>query len=345
MRSIVRLLWASGWAACTGCAVYGDSLPAVHDVDGRAGEGGGSGGAVQLPPTGVAGSFTGAGASGGAGQGGNAGTPSLEDGGLSDVIGGAPADATDTDDATHTTADAPIDTGCPNPNLCLLKASLVHRYSFNGTGTTVTDSVGTAHGIVMNAQLSGTGTVVLAGGTTDQYVDLPNGIIKPLTSATFEAWVTWSGGAGWQRIYDFGDSQGVENTRTSAGSSLYLTPHGGGPIVMISSFKRADETVAQETRAYATLALATGVMVEVAVVIDDTNHLMTLYRDGVFENATAFSESLSTLNDINNWLGRSQYLTDSAFAGTIHEFRIYAAGLPQPALQASVAAGPDAPLK
>jgi len=42
--------------------------------------------------------------------------------------------------------------------------------------------------------LTGTGSLVLAGGTTDQFVDLPNGIIKSLTNATFEVWLTWAGG-------------------------------------------------------------------------------------------------------------------------------------------------------
>ena len=82
-----------------------------------------------------------------------------------------------------------------------MKSALLHRYSFDGTGTAVTDSVGAAHGTVVNAQLSGSGTVVLGGGTTDQYVDLPNGIVSSLTNATFEAWITWDGGNGWQRVF------------------------------------------------------------------------------------------------------------------------------------------------
>jgi hypothetical protein len=327
MRKIVRLLGVSGWCALsTGCAVYGDPPTAQQGpLDGSTGAGGASG------------------ATGGEVQDGAVGTLDIQGGG---PVGDAQSDASGAtpDAAGGSTLDAGPETGCLNPDLCALAASLVHRYSFNGVGTTVTDSVGTAHGTVVNAQLSGSGTIMMAGGTTDQYVDLPNGIIKQLSSVTLEAWVTWSGGSGWQRIFDFGDSQAAENIRTSAGSSLYLTPHGGGPTVIIAAFKRAEQTLAQEKRVYSALALTTGVMVEIAVVIDDTKHMMTLYRDGVFENASAFSESLATLNDINNWLGRSQDADDPAFAGTIHEFRIYAAALSQAAIQASAAAGPDAPL-
>jgi hypothetical protein len=40
--------------------------------------------------------------------------------------------------------------------------SLLHRYSFDGTGTTVTDSVGTAHGsLVGGAKLDGSGVLTL----------------------------------------------------------------------------------------------------------------------------------------------------------------------------------------
>ena len=70
--------------------------------------------------------------------------------------------------------------GAPDdPPLCLR-----HRYSFNGTGTTATDSVGGADGLVLNTTLAGDGTVVLAGVDTVQYVDLPNGIVRhPLARA------------------------------------------------------------------------------------------------------------------------------------------------------------------
>src|SRR5258708_4800877 len=55
------------------------------------------------------------------------------------------------DDAgADTTADAELDAtdgSCPLPNgpCGPLKGALIHRYSFNGTGTVVTDSAGTAN--------------------------------------------------------------------------------------------------------------------------------------------------------------------------------------------------------
>jgi hypothetical protein len=284
------------------------------------------------------GSSVSSGGSGGAGRAGSGGT-----GGAGNTTDAGKDQSSEP--APDAKPDTPPDDGCPNPTLCTLRAALLHRYTFDGTGTSVTDSIGTAHGTVMNAQLSGNGTVVLAGGSTDQYVDLPNGIIKQLTNATFEAWVTWNGGGAWQRIFDFGDSSGAEGTRSQASTTLYLTPQAmmvasfPGPPVMVVGFKRSDVTSANETHVIASQAMATAMIVHVALVIDDTNNQMTLYKNGAFESSVAFTDSLSMLNDVNNWLGRSQYAVDSGFGGTIHEFRIYGAALSQSAVQASYVAG------
>ena len=54
---------------------------------------------------------------------------------------------------------------------------------------------------------------------------------------------------------------------------------------------------------------------------------ITVYRNGaqtgmaLGTDATAFQ--LENLNDVNNWLGRSNYPADSMFGGSLHEFRIF----------------------
>jgi hypothetical protein len=54
---------------------------------------------------------------------------------------------------------------------------------------------------------------------------------------------------------------------------------------------------------------------------------ITVYRNGaqigdaLATDATAFQ--LENLNDVNNWLGRSNFSVDSLFSGSFHEFRIY----------------------
>src|SRR5688572_14764944 len=88
------------------------------------------------------------------------------------------------------------------------QAALTHRYSFT---TDANDSVGTAHGVlVQGANVSG-GQLVLANSgttndvTTGQYLDLPNNIMKH-SSFTVEGWASWGGGNAWQRIFDFGNN-------------------------------------------------------------------------------------------------------------------------------------------
>jgi hypothetical protein len=227
--------------------------------------------------------------------------------------------------------------------------ALVHRYSFNGTGTMVTDSVGTAHGTIVRASLDGDGSLTLAGGaasvTNDQYVDLPNGIIRTLHDATFEAWVVWNGASGWQRIFDFGDVAGMpEGVRNTSSSSLYLTPRAMSAAdgeVMFGAFKRANQDPAAETRAPARQPLPNGVLSQLVLVVDDTHDVMTLYRDGALEGSRPFLDSLSMLNDINNWLGRSQYSFDPQFNGTFYEFRIFSAPLSANAVRTLFLGGTD----
>jgi hypothetical protein len=300
------------------------------------GAGGGNGGGGAITTVGGGGTFVATGGGGG-------GNPNMSTGGAAGVTIPDDAAAGGSGSMDAATEMAPVVT-CANPTMCL-KTALVHRYSFNGTGTSAMDTVGTAHGTVMNGQLSGNGDVVLGTGTPAVYVDLPNGIISALTDATVEAWVNWSGGNGWQRLFDFGNSDaGVENVTGSASTTFYLTPQAGGPTAMLAAFKRADQTYDVETRAVSqqNIGLATGTVSHVAVVVDHAHTLMTLYRNGMPDGSVLWSDSLSILQDINNWIGRSQYTSDPPFAGTVTEFRIYNAALAPDVIQASFTAGPNA---
>jgi hypothetical protein len=364
-------------ALAWGCSVY--DVPIEQDASSIEPGAGGSGAGSSLSPTGLGGSggastggaagtldgaFT-TGAAGSVGSAGAGGAGGIADAGGSGQggrsggagSGGQGVGGSKLDGAVDRTGDAIVDAaldtapdnGCTNPTLCELRAALVHRYSFDGTGTLVTDSVGTAHGMVVGAQLNGSGAVVLAGTTTDQFVDLPNGIIRQLVNATFEVWLTWTVAGGWQRIFDFGDSGATDGGRGQAVTSFYLTPRAmivpsfPGPEVMLVGFKRANQTSDLETHLLANQALPLGTMEHVVVVVDDTNNTMTLYHNGTLESSITFTDSLSLLNDVDNWLGRSQYTADSGLGGTIYEFRIYNVALSQADVQASFMAGTNPP--
>jgi len=236
--------------------------------------------------------------------------------------------------------------GCGFPDVvdgCLgLRDALVHRYSFDGSGTEARDTAGTAHGTIVNTTITGTGSLLLSGTTSDQYVDLGSGLVSGLTDATFEVWTTWNGGNAWQRILDFGSSTNGPGMQGNGETYLFLTPRGGSG----ASTLRATFTIAGtggETVADGPAAVPTGAISHIAVVFDDTNDTLGLYLNGVsVASATSFTGQLSTLIDENVWLGRSNYSADPEYGGTLHEFRIYSAALNAAQLQTSFASGPDA---
>jgi len=221
-------------------------------------------------------------------------------------------------------------------------SALVNRYRFDGSGTAITDSRSGADGVAINATLAGTGQLDLAGGSSDAYVDLPNGVLSRLTDATIETWVTWGGGTtAWQRIFDFGDNNdATEGNQGTAGVSyLFLTPRtSGSSATMRVAFSTSGS--ASETRVNSSAPLASG-MHHVAVAFDDTANQLRLYVDGAPAGSVAVSGSLSAIHDIDNWLGRSQYASDPELAGSLHEVRIYNAALSDALVALSFADGPD----
>jgi hypothetical protein len=62
----------------------------------------------------------------------------------------------------------------------------------------------------------------------------------------------------------------------------------------------------------------------------------------LFQGGTIAGNNPTVLNDVNNWLGRSQFSNDSELGGAILEFRIYRAALSQAELSFSFSQGPDA---
>jgi hypothetical protein len=227
---------------------------------------------------------------------------------------------------------------------CLgLRDALIHRYSFDGSGTAATDTKGTAHGTIVNTTITGTGSLLLAGTTSDQYVNLEPGMISALTDATFEVWTTWSGGGQWQRLFDFGSNTVGAGMQGTGETYLFLTPSStpSGTRTLRAIFT-IDGTTG-ETVAAGPAALPSGAISHVAVVFDDTNDTLSLYLNGVsVASETGFTGQLSTLDDMNVWLGRSNYSQDPEFGGSLHEFRVYDAALNAAQLQTSFAAGPDA---
>jgi hypothetical protein len=232
---------------------------------------------------------------------------------------------------------------------------LAHRYSFTETGMTATDSVGTAHGTIVGGSQAN-GVVTLAGGTTDQYVQLPPNVLTGLTTTTFEVWSSWTGGTqNWQRIFDFGLSDagaGMQGGTNTTSPYIFLTPRADATnnannpncINTTAARPRAAITTAgpvSETCAFGTAAFPTGTLTHIAVTVDGS--AMTLYIGGTAVGGpVGLGVGISAIAGYdNNWLGRSQFSNDAEYGGTISEFRIYASARTAAQITASAAAGPD----
>jgi Concanavalin A-like lectin/glucanases superfamily len=282
-----------------------------------------------------------------AGVGGSAGADTVDP-----VTGGAGGAGPEPDDCPNDPDKvAPGACGCGVPEApsatkadCqTLKSLLVHRYDFEGNGTSVKDRVGTAHGSIPAgatlSKLDGKGVVLLGGGSNGAYVDLPNRLLSSLTNATLEGWVTWGGGAAWQRVFDFGDSTAAtpENNPAAGKTYLFLTPRSGSNTVLVA-FSLGG--VGQEL-AVAASGQAKQALTQFVAVVDDTGNKIQLYVDGVFASEQTWTGQLSTINDVNAWLGRSNYSADAELSGVYHEFRMYDAALNAAQVAAAFNAGTD----
>lgn len=227
-----------------------------------------------------------------------------------------------------------------------LESALVHRYDFEGTGVAVMDRAGTAHGEIMGgamlSQLEGHGVLDLGGGAAGPYVDLPNGIVSQLTDASFEAWVTWRGGNNWQRLFDFGDSTNAvpEDNPANGKSYLYMTPKSGEGFAL-TGYSLAGNSMGQELRVASTPPLTASVLSHVLIVANSSADTLILYIDGAKSAEQPWTGQLSLINDVNVWLGRSQYSGDHELNGIFHDFRIYDAALNDLQVATCFAMGPD----
>ncbi len=234
--------------------------------------------------------------------------------------------------------------------------ALKHRYSFNEApgSTQVRDSVGGADGVLkgQGGHFDGVGQLVLPGGGTSStapeaiagYVDLPNSIISSLANASIEAWATWDAGAAattWQRIFDFGTSDGGEEASTANGNYLFLSPQGDANLRFAV---RDPRTGSEPTQVTAPAPLTRGQQVHLAIVYDYTGNMARLYRDGLLVGSGPAAVPLHLIRDVNNWLGRSQWGSDPMFQGKLNEFRLWEGALSPEQVRKNFEAGPDANL-
>ena len=196
--------------------------------------------------------------------------------------------------------------------------------------------------------------------TVAAYVDLPNGLISYLTDATIEGWMTIEGIQSWQRVFDFGSTAGGELEEPGGGGNgqdqwMLGASRGTNNNLQRFSMRNLDPeyggedpgTIADPEQLLDTnVPTAIGEEFHFAAVYDSDGALnggpeMRLYRDGEFVDSRPVTIALGNLNDVNNWLGRSNWTADANAQGTYNEFRIYDYALTDNQILGNFLAGPE----
>ncbi len=151
---------------------------------------------------------------------------------------------------------------------------------------------------------------------TGQYVSFPTGVVNGLNDFSIGAWVYLNANRMWQRVFDFGSG--------STGAYMFLTTQNDANKLR---FAISTSGGAGEQQINATTGVATGGWHHVAVT--KRGNVGTLYLDGISVGSnSAMTLSPSSLGaTTQNWIGRSQYATDSFLNGRVDTFKIYDNGL------------------
>jgi hypothetical protein len=218
--------------------------------------------------------------------------------------------------------------------------TLRHRYSFSDEfGIMTADVACGADGEVLGGAEFSDGKLILDG--TDDFVNLPNGIVSGLGNATIEMWITSHENRSWARIFDFGNSTGGEDNPGNGVDYLFLTPR--GPANLRFEAKPAD--AGPSPILIGPAPLGTNEQVHIAITYNVEGKWTRVFSNGVEVASGPVTVPLSSINDVNNWLGRSQFAADANFRGEYNEFRIWEGAMTPAQVAASRDAGPDAVIR
>ena len=234
-----------------------------------------------------------------------------------------------------------------------------HRYRFNNAsgslaaGTQINDSVGTAHAFVRGTGASANGNGVrLTGGAsaTAPYIDLPNASVSGsaemypgLSEASYEVWVTVHSSQNWSRILDFGNNS-IDEVAAPGGTfngADYLCVSANVGTANDILFERGGQYLTGGGNQFITGATTIGTRFHLVVTYDTTSSAWKLFKNGTQIGTINSLLGPSTIDDLNVWLGRSNWGADSNADATYDEFRIYDYALNTQQILGNYNAGPD----
>ena len=246
------------------------------------------------------------------------------------------------------------DLGSETSNIITLFVTrgLVHRYSFTDDPN---DLVGDADGTIIapnnnvnivNGRVVFTNNSIYSSNSGQiGYINLPNGMISDLGKQfTFVVWFTWQGPEtqDWERVFDFGISNGGEDQSSGAGNANYmiLTPRSGGTgNPMRFGFTNNELGLGEKVCDWSGPAPINTELC-VAITWNEFTNQVKMFVDGVKVSENILHVTLDEIDDVNNWLGRAQW-DDRGYTGSINEFRMYDEELSAGWINEQYLAGPD----
>jgi hypothetical protein len=208
---------------------------------------------------------------------------------------------------------------------------LTHRYSFfnepNGS-LTATDLVAAANGALEGAAAISGGQLVL-NGASGTYVNLPAGLINNnYTGVTIETWASFAPALPVSFLFGFGNTNG-----SSGVNYIFCTAQLGRAAITSTNYTGEQAVV--------TGGWAGQTNLHIVAVFEPPAGYVSIYTNGVLAGInTAVTTSLSAVNDVYSFIGRSLYSGDSYLPGSMTEFRIYNGPLSAQQIALDAAAGP-----
>ena len=230
-----------------------------------------------------------------------------------------------------------------------------HRYSFALTagnapdGTALMDSLGGATAFVRGAGAKFTGKGLrLPGGSSAEsaYLDFPNRIVSAGENVTIEMWVTQEAALDWGRILSIGTNRAGE-IRAPGGrfeGSETLTLFGNVGAAPVNRFARSEGLLLnggpdRDPADYPASEL--GEEFHHAILYEKALSEWRWYRNGILMEVIPDAEGPVTLDDVNVWLGRSEFSADNNLRGVYREFRVYNRALAEGEIFGNWRNGPD----
>jgi uncharacterized repeat protein (TIGR03806 family) len=250
------------------------------------------------------------------------------------------------------------------------------RWSFNHppgnatSGMAFTDATSGESAVVRGNGATLNGTALVLPGTTNgnqsaatisAYLDLANGVVSSRPSLSFEAWITPLSSKTWQRVFDFGNCT-ITSGSGAANGEIIDGPAGHG-------FSQASDNLMLSINRDNALGShrIEGMLNNASVLTVDTDlsgsagteyhYVLTVqdgagaygssgcqikwYRNGELQGSADLAFRITELEDVNNWIGRSQWSADSNSHMQINELRLYDRALNIGEVISSHANGPD----